>query len=656
MKKISKIWYIAGAIIIVAIAAWLLSGSKKDMKIEFSTEKAQKANIQNSVTATGTIEPVTSVTVGTQVSGIVSRLFVDYNSVVKKGQVIAELDKTNLISELNTAKANLASAQSSLKYESDNYKRYKTLFEKGLVSADDFESAKLSYDKALQTVNTSKESVQKAQTNLGYATITSPIDGVVLSKAVEEGQTVAASFSTPELFTIAQNLTDMRVIADVDEADIGDVREGERVTFTVDAYPNDTFEGEVTQVRQEATTTNNVVTYEVVISAPNNDLKLKPGLTANVTIYTAEKQGVLSVPSKALRFTPTQETVGKMKIQDSNGKNKVWTIEGNTLKANTVQLGMSDGINTEIISGIGEGVLVVTGIEEVAEAAGPAEQQQERSPFAPGPPGRNKKKKCYEKVKILNGESTMTDRKVVIELQEVRRNFQVGDETVHALRGVSFKIYEGEFVTIMGKSGSGKSTLLNQLGCLDTPSSGEYILDGVPVRTMSRSQRAVLRNRKIGFIFQNYNLLAKTTSVENVELPLMYNPSVSAEERHKRAIEALEAVGLGDRLFHKSNQMSGGQMQRVAIARALVNNPAVILADEATGNLDTRTSFEILVLFQKLHAEGRTIIFVTHNPDIANYSSRNIMLRDGKVISDEVNNNILSAAEGLAALPASTDE
>lgn len=250
----------------------------------------------------------------------------------------------------------------------------------------------------------------------------------------------------------------------------------------------------------------------------------------------------------------------------------------------------------------------------------------------------------------------MTDRKVVIELQDVRRNFLVGEETVHALRGVSFKIHEGEFVTIMGKSGSGKSTLLNQLGCLDTPSSGEYILDGVPVRTMSRSQRAVLRNRKIGFIFQNYNLLAKTTSVENVELPLMYNASVSAEERHKRAIEALKAVGLGDRLYHKSNQMSGGQMQRVAIARALVNNPAVILADEATGNLDTRTSFEILVLFQKLHAEGRTIIFVTHNPDIANYSSRNIMLRDGKVISDEVNNDILSAAEGLAALPVSTDE
>ncbi len=249
-----------------------------------------------------------------------------------------------------------------------------------------------------------------------------------------------------------------------------------------------------------------------------------------------------------------------------------------------------------------------------------------------------------------------SNKKVVIELQNVKRSFMVGDETVHALRGVSFKIYEGEFVTIMGKSGSGKSTLLNQLGCLDTPSSGEYLLDGVSVRTISKSQRAVLRNRKIGFIFQNYNLLSKTTSVENVELPLMYNKDVSAAERRRRALDALQAVGLGDRLYHKSNQMSGGQMQRVAIARALVNNPAVILADEATGNLDTRTSFEILVLFQKLHAEGRTIIFVTHNPDIANYSSRNIMLRDGHVISDEYNSNILSAAEGLAALPISTDE
>ena len=246
--------------------------------------------------------------------------------------------------------------------------------------------------------------------------------------------------------------------------------------------------------------------------------------------------------------------------------------------------------------------------------------------------------------------------KKVIEIQNIKRNFQVGDETVHALRGVSFNINEGEFVTIMGTSGSGKSTLLNILGCLDTPTSGEYLLDDIPVRTMSKPQRAVLRNRRIGFVFQSYNLLPKTTAVENVELPLMYNSAVSASERRRRAIESLQAVGLGDRLEHKSNQMSGGQMQRVAIARALVNNPAVILADEATGNLDSRTSFEILVLFQKLHAEGRTIIFVTHNPELSQYSSRNIRLRDGQVIEDTTNPKILSAAEALAALPKNDED
>ena len=246
--------------------------------------------------------------------------------------------------------------------------------------------------------------------------------------------------------------------------------------------------------------------------------------------------------------------------------------------------------------------------------------------------------------------------KKVIEIQNIKRNFQVGDETVHALRGVSFNINEGEFVTIMGTSGSGKSTLLNILGCLDTPTSGEYLLDDIPVRTMSKPQRAVLRNRKIGFVFQISNLLTKTTAVENVELPLMYNSAVSASERRRRAIESLQAVGLGDRLEHKSNQMSGGQMQRVAIARALVNNPAVILADEATGNLDSRTSFEILVLFQKLHAEGRTIIFVTHNPELSQYSSRNIRLRDGQVIEDTTNPKILSAAEALAALPKNDED
>lgn len=389
-----KTLVIAAVAAIATLAVWLLSGGKKEEKITFDTAAVAPANIMNSITATGTIEPVTSVTVGTQVSGIVSKLFVDYNSVVKKGQVIAELDKTNLMSQLNTAKTQLATAQSQLNYQTANYKRYKTLFEKGLVAADDFDNAKLSYTQAKEQVVSAKEEVQRAQTNLGYATITSPIDGVVLSKSVEEGQTVAASFSTPELFTIAQDLTNMQVVADVDEADIGDVKEGERVTFTVDAYPDDTFEGEVKQVRQEATTTNNVVTYEVVISAPNADLKLKPGLTANVTIYTAERKGVLSVPSKALRFIPQKETVGKMKIVDAvNAKNKVWTIEGNSIVAHKVNIGMTDGTNTQIVGGIAEGTKVITGLNVTGgEEKMPMEAQGEKSPFAPGPPGKNKRK------------------------------------------------------------------------------------------------------------------------------------------------------------------------------------------------------------------------------------------------------------------------
>ena len=393
--KNKKIWWAAGAVVIIALIAWLTSGGKKEEKVEFETAKAAIGNIHNTITATGTIEPVTSVTVGTQVSGIVAKLYVDYNSEVKKGQVIAELDKTNLISELNRAKADLASAQSTLNYQQANFNRYQTLYNKGLVSADEYENARLSYDKARQTAASSRESVQKAQTNLGYATITSPIDGVVLSKSVEEGQTVAASFNTPELFTIAQDLTDMRVIADIDEADIGGVKEGQRVSFTVDAFPDDHFEGLVTQVRQQATTTSNVVTYEVVISAPNNDLKLKPGLTANVTIYTLEKNNVLTVPSKALRFMPNENILQKgQQIEDTEARTKVWTLEGNTFKAHAVETGTTNGMLTEITKGIGEGteVLVDFNISGGEEEAG---NQQAQNPFMPRP--RNNKNNQQQK-------------------------------------------------------------------------------------------------------------------------------------------------------------------------------------------------------------------------------------------------------------------
>lgn len=392
-KKIfSKVWIGMILVIVIAVAAWLLSGGKKEEKINFKQEKVATHTLQNSITATGTIEAVTSVTVGTQVSGIVNKLYVDYNSVVKKGQVIAELDKTNLISELNTAKANLASTESNLSYQSANMKRYQTLYKKGLVSADEYENALLAYRQAKEQVVSSRENVQKAQTNLGYATITSPIDGTVISKSVEEGQTVAASFNTPELFTIAKDLKNMQVIANVDEADIGGVAVGNRVNFTVDAYPDDTFEGVVKQVRLEATTTNNVVTYEVVISAPNADLKLKPGLTANVTIFTKEQADILSVANKALRFTPTKETVGKdMKIVDCKGKNKVWTLNGNTLTAHSVNIGQSDAMHTQIISGIKAGQSVVT--EIVVDASEDEEDSQQQSHgliSGPGPRGKKK--------------------------------------------------------------------------------------------------------------------------------------------------------------------------------------------------------------------------------------------------------------------------
>ena len=389
--KNKKLWMGIGAVVLVALVIWLMSGGKKEEKVEFETAKVVKQDIQTSITATGTIEPVTSVTVGTQVSGIVSKLYVDYNSEVKRGQVIAELDKTNLISELNRAKADLSSAQSTLNYETANFNRYQTLFDKGLVSADEFETARLSYEKSRQTVASSKENVQKAQTNLGYATITSPIDGVVLSKSVEEGQTVAASFNTPELFTIAQDLTDMRVIADIDEADIGGVKEGQRVSFTVDAFPDDKFEGEVTQVRQQATTESNVVTYEVVISAPNKDLKLKPGLTANVTIFTLEKNNVLAAPAKALRFMPNEALLSKdQKIEDVEAPTKVWTMEGNTFKAHAVQTGTTNGITTEIVSGISEGTEVLV---DFKLSGGDAEEtgQQAQNPFMPRPRNNNNK-------------------------------------------------------------------------------------------------------------------------------------------------------------------------------------------------------------------------------------------------------------------------
>ena len=396
MKKKTIIILVLLGLLLAAACFFLLGKKKAESKISFQTTEITTADISTSVTATGTIEAVTTVDVGTQVSGIVNKLYVDYNSVVKKGQVIAVLDRTNLTSELNSAQANLRSAQTELDYQKKNYARYAELKQKDLVSAAEYDVALQSYRKAQESVKVAQQSVSRAKTNLGYATIYSPIDGIVISKSVEEGQTVAASFSTPTLFTIAKDLTDMQCIAKVDEADIGGVKEGQRVTFTVDAYPDDVFSGSVKQVRQNATTTNNVVTYEVVISAPNSDLKLKPGLTANVTIYTMERSGVVSVPSAALRFTPEPSVIGKQYvIKDVPGDKKLWTLEGNVFTAHKVETGITDGVHTEIKSGLDEGTKVVLDMivgRPEGEAMPPSSDNEENSPFMPGPPGRNKNK------------------------------------------------------------------------------------------------------------------------------------------------------------------------------------------------------------------------------------------------------------------------
>lgn len=403
MSKKKIISLAVGVIIVAGIAIWAFGGQAKKRKVVYETATIDRANISNSVTATGTIEPVTEVEVGTQVSGIIDRLYADYNSVVTKGQLIAEMDKVTLQSELASQKATYDGAKAEYEYQQKNYERNKGLHEKQLISDTDYEQSLYNYQKAKSAFDSSKASLAKAERNLSYATITSPIDGVVISRDVEEGQTVASGFETPTLFTIAADLTQMQVVADVDEADIGDVEEGQRVSFTVDAYPNDVFEGKVTQIRLGATsssssttTTTTVVTYEVVISAHNPDLKLKPRLTANITIYTLDKQGVLSVPAKALRFTPAVPLVGSNAVvKDCEGEHKVWTREGDTFTAHPVSIGISNGIVTEITGGINEGTQIVsdavisTGAETaVAEGQGDGE----RSPFMPGPPGNNKKK------------------------------------------------------------------------------------------------------------------------------------------------------------------------------------------------------------------------------------------------------------------------
>ena len=404
MKKRNLL--IAAGVAAAGICIWLIARPSKGAQIRLETAPVSHITIRNSVTATGTVEPVTQVEVGTQVSGIIDKLYADYNDQVKAGQLIAEMDKVTLQAELESAQAQLASSRTEYEYQTKNYARTKTLHEKQLVSDAEYDQAFYLYETARNAYEQSQAAMVKVKRNLGYATITSPIDGVVISRAVEEGQTVAAGFETPTLFTIANDLTQMQVVADVDEADIGGVEEGQRATFTVDAYPNDVFEGVVTQIRlgdassssTSNTSTSTVVTYEVVISAHNPDLKLKPRLTANVTIFTLDRKDVLCAPARALRFNPEKPLIGDNDIvKDCEGEHKLWTRKGNTFTAHPVKIGISNGVNTEIISGINEGTIVVTEatIGSMPGSGAPDMSQEapggEKSPFMPGPPGSKKK-------------------------------------------------------------------------------------------------------------------------------------------------------------------------------------------------------------------------------------------------------------------------
>lgn len=398
-KRMKKGRMITLVIVIVAmgIGVYLFAGVSPALRINWETTKIARNTIANMVTATGTVEPITQVEVGTQVSGIISKIYVYYNSVVKKGQLIAELEKTLLEADLKSKEADLASSKTEYEYQLKNYTRAKLLHEKQLVSDTEYESATYQYEKTKSAYEKNQADLVKVRTNLNYAIIYSPVDGVVLSRAVEEGQTVAASFSTPTLFTIANDLTKMQVIADVDEADIGQVEVGQRVDFTVDAYPNDLFEGEVMQVRLEATVTSNVVTYEVVINAPNPELKLKPGLTANVTIYTLEKKDILTIPSKALRYVPNQQVLGEtieivpMTGEARGGQRSVWVKDGLVLREKTVAVGITNGLITEITGGLTDGDDVITGMTTGSVAADITKNTEtESSPFMPQRPGAKK--------------------------------------------------------------------------------------------------------------------------------------------------------------------------------------------------------------------------------------------------------------------------
>ncbi len=623
----------------VVLAAAVVAGAylylfRDDSAAIYRTAKVERGDIVDTITATGNINAVTTVSVGSQISGTIRDLLVDYNSRVRKGQVIARIDPRLLEAAVLQAQGRLRKRQGRPREGESHRERTPaghtrgtwSSLKDGFVAQSDVDAAQTAYDQALATQKSAEASVMQAtgslkvaQTNLENATIRSPVDGIVISRSVDVGQTVAASFQTPTLFSIAQDLTKMQIDTNVDESDIGRAAKGQAASFTVDAWPDKTFTGVVSQVRNAPIITQNVVTYNVVILVDNRELLLKPGMTTNVTIQVKKYENILKIPNPALRYRPSEKTKGNGSREVSKpreaGTQRLYRLgKGGKPAPVSVKTGVTNGLFTELIGGdLKEGDDLIVG-----EASKQASTSNSR-----GWSHRDK----HEGIPVTVGATT-------IEIRRITKTYRLGDVTVDALKGVDLSIASGEFVAVMGPSGSGKSTLMNILGCLDRPTSGSYLLDGQEIGTLSRDGRAVIRRNKLGFVFQGFNLLPRLSALENVELPMVYDGTPGSIRREK-ALSALSSVGLADRAHHLPNQLSGGQQQRVAIARAIVNTPSLLLADEPTGNLDTATSDEIMGIFQRFNDDlGITLVLVTHENDIAQFARRVIRFRDGTLVED----------------------
>ena len=585
--------------------------------------------VVNRVEATGTLQAVTTVAVGSQVSGTISSLHADFNSRVRKGQVLARLEPSLFQTQVEQAEATVQRLQADVERAvvevedaAAKLRRAEQLSTQQLIAASDLDTARTTARQAEAALKSARAQVAQARAavnqsrvNLGHATITAPVDGIVVSRNVDVGQTVAASMQAPTLFVLAEDLARMQVNASVDESDIGQIQPGQQVTFQVDAYPDQVFTGSVRQVRLDPVVEQNVVSYVTVIDVPNPELKLKPGMTANVSVEIARADHALRVPNAAFRFRPDPEVLQAMgrpaagagddgqpatsradrsAQRDDRDGQSVWVLTEAGLRRTRVQTGVNDGTVTAITGGDLRGGCARG--DGCRRHAGPTAARSGGSPAHTAAAGQG----CDCRAN-RTGRRAMTP---VIALRDIERVYTLGEVRVHALRGITLDVQPGEFVMLTGPSGSGKSTLMHLLGLLDQPSKGEYLLNGQDVAALDTRSLAHVRNREIGFVFQGFNLLPRTTALENVELPMLYGPRVPAAERRSRATDALKAVGLGERLDHHPNQLSGGQQQRVAIARALVNTPVLLLADEPTGNLDTRTSIEVMGILPAAERAG----------------------------------------------------